>query len=171
MDENGQNITPETNVLTFKAGDSGTYETVLKASEIDRYQLRNAYPDWTPDEDCKQVTVTSVTRSGNSLSWTTDVAAKAFLIEQDGDFVTIVDGTESGVTVTPINSGKFTVRAANMMGGFGEPTEEGDTATGISELPVSVNVPVNNVIYSLTGARLSSLQNGINIIGNKKVIK
>jgi hypothetical protein len=135
MDENGGNNTPDTNVLTFNGGSGGskTYETVLQASEIDRYSLRNVYPDWAPDEDCRQVIVTSVSREGNNLSWTTDEDAKAFLIEQDGNFVQIVDGTEAGCTVSPAGDGKFTVRAANMMGGFGPATEEGEV-TGVMQI-------------------------------------
>ena len=143
MDENGGNNTPDTNVLTFNGGSGGskTYETVLQASEIDRYSLRNVYPDWAPDKDCRQVVVTSVSREGNNLSWTTDEDAKAFLIEQDGNFVQIVDGTEAGCTVSPSGDGKFTVRAANMMGGFGPATEEGQTVTGIE------NITENETLY------------------------
>jgi hypothetical protein len=141
MDENGGNNTPDTNVLTFNGGSGGskTYETVLQASEIDRYSLRNVYPDWAPDEDCRQVIVTSVSREGNNLSWTTDADAKAFLIEQAGEFVAIVDGTESGYAVSATGEGKFTVRAANMMGGFGPATEEGQTVTGIENVNANEN--------------------------------
>ena len=85
--------------------------------------------------------VTSVSREGNNLSWTTDEDAKAFLIEQDGNFVQIVDGTEAGCTVSPSGDGKFTVRAANMMGGFGPATEEGQTVTGIE------NITENETLY------------------------
>ncbi|MBO7051817.1 MAG: hypothetical protein J6W24_04035, partial [Prevotella sp.] len=162
---------------TFKAHDSGTYETVLQASEIDKYQLRNVYPDWTPDQECRQIAVTSVTRSGNSLSWTTSEPAKAFLIEQDGDFVTIVAGTETSANVTPVNSGKFTVRAANMMGGFGEPMEEGNSATGI--VNVNDNLNPNSLSHregwgesvNLAGQKVSKGYNGISIVNGKKVIK
>ena len=178
MDENGNNITPETNVLTFKAHDSGTYETVLKASEIDKYQLRNVYTDWTPDQECRQIAVTSVTRSGNSLSWTASEPAKAFLIEQDGDFVTIVAGTETSANVSPINSGKFTVRAANMMGGFGEPMEEGNSATGIINVNVNDNENENSLShregwgesYNLAGQKVGNGYKGISIVNGKKVI-
>ena len=162
MDENGVNITPETNVLTFKAHDSKTYETVLKASDIDKYQLRSVYPDWTPDVDCQQIIVTSVKREGNTLSWTAAQPAKAFLIEQDGDFVTIVDGTQNSFDASAY-SGKLTVRAANMMGGFGEPTEEGETiATAINK--VEKAQVVASTYYSLSGARLAAPQHGINIV-------
>ena len=163
MDENGQNITPETNVLTFKAHDSKTYETVLKASDIDKYQLRSVYPDWTPDVDCQQIVVTNVKREGNTLKWTADQPAKAFLIEQDGDFVTIVDGTESSFDVSAY-SGKLTVRGANMMGGFGEPTEEGETVvTALRK--ASTDTQVKSVdYYSLSGARLAAPQHGVTIV-------
>lgn len=162
MNEDGQNITPETNVLTFKASDSKTYETILKADEIDRYQLCNVYPDWTPDVDCQQIVVTSVERSGNTLSWTAAQPAKAFLIEQDGDFVTIVDGTVNSFDASAYTA-KLTVRAANMMGGFGEPTTEGETVVTainkVEQAPV-----ISSTYYSLSGARLAAPQHGINIV-------
>lgn len=165
MDVNGTNITPSTNVLTVSGqkGGSKTYETILKANETDRFQLRNVYPDWKPDEDCRQVTVTSVKREGNTLKWTADQPAKAFLIEQDGDFVTIVDGTESSFDVSAY-SGKLTVRGANMMGGFGEPTEEGETVvTALRK--ASTDTQVKNVdYYSLSGARLAAPQHGVTIV-------
>ncbi|MBR2253575.1 MAG: hypothetical protein IJ895_04065 [Prevotella sp.] len=178
MDENGNNITPETNVLTFKAHDSGTYETVLQASEIDKYQLRNVYTDWTPDVECRQIAVTSVTRSGNSLSWTVGEPAKAFLIEQDGDFVAIVAGTENQYNVNANGNGKFTVRAANMMGGFGEPTEEGNSATGIINVNVNDNENENSLShregwgesYNLAGQKVGNGYKGISIVNGKKVI-
>ena len=178
MDENGNNITPETNVLMFKAHDSGTYETVLKASEIDKYQLRNVYTDWTPDQECRQIAVTSVTRSGNSLSWTVGEPAKAFLIEQDGDFVAIVAGTENQYNVNANGNGKFTVRAANMMGGFGEPMEEGNSATGIINVNVNDNENENSLShregwgesYNLAGQKVGNGYKGISIVNGKKVI-
>jgi hypothetical protein len=178
MDENGQNITPETNVLTFKAHDSKTYETVLQASDIDKYQLRSVYTDWTPDVECRQIAVTSVTRSGNSLSWTVGEPAKAFLIEQDGDFVAIVAGTENQYNVNANGNGKFTVRAANMMGGFGEPMEEGNSATGIINVNVNDNENENSLShregwgesYNLAGQKVGNGYKGISIVNGKKVI-
>ena len=176
VDEFGTPNSPESNKLTFTGGSgdytSMTYETILTASEAERFSLRNVFPAWAPDEECRQVTVTSVTRNGNTLSWTADADAKAFLVEQDGDFVTIVDGIETGCTVSPVGEGKFTVRAANMMGGFGLPMEEGNSLTGINEVASSsADAPAVAAIHSLTGARLSALQRGINIVGNRKVIK
>lgn len=170
LDEHGSVISPTTNVLEFTASDKKSYETILKDSEIGRFQLRNVYPDWTPDVDCRQVTVTSVTRNGNNLSWTTDVDAKAFLIEQGGEFVTIVDGTESSADVISVNSGKFTVRGANMMGGFGNPTEEGKEATGINNVSGNENENVNAPVEKLVkDGKIIIINNGaqFNAVGQR----
>lgn len=170
LDEQGSVISPTTNVLEFTASDKKSYETILKDSEIGRFQLRNVYPDWTPDVDCRQVTVTSVTRNGNNLSWTTDVDAKAFLIEQGGEFVTIVDGTESSADVISVNSGKFTVRGANMMGGFGNPTEEGKEATDINNVSGNENVNVNAPVEKLVkDGKIIIINNGaqFNAVGQR----
>ena len=151
MDEQGNIVSPESNVLTFTASDSKTYETILTEDEANRFSLSNVYPDWTPDEDCSQVEVTeclmdtpSPTVSDGSpvgtitLTWQTDREAKAFLIERNGGFVTIVDGTVNSLTLTsssgdlPLGISKsdawlvqespsYSVRAANAMGGFGKP--------------------------------------------------
>ena len=159
LDEQGNVVSPTTNVLEFTAYDKKSYETILKSDEIDRYSLRNVYPDWAPDEDCRQVIVTSVSREGNNLSWTTDEDAKAFLIEQDGNFVQIVDGTEAGCTVSPSGEGKFTVRAANMMGGFGPATEEGQSATGIDGVKANGNAN-GNVNKVMEAGKLVIKKNG-----------
>ena len=165
MDENGNVVSPASNVLTFTAADSKTMETILKADETDRFQLRNVYPDWQPDVECQQVAVTKVERNGNTLTWTADQKAKAFLIEQDGNFVTIVDGTQNSFDASAY-SGKLTVRAANMMGGFGLPTEEGQT-TAISKVANDNAQVVSAVYYSLSGAQLSTPQHGVNIVVKK----
>jgi uncharacterized repeat protein (TIGR02543 family) len=162
MDENGNVVSPASNVLTFTAADSKTMETILKPNEIERFQLRNVFPDWTPDEDCKQVVVTSCQLSGANLSWTADQKAKAFLIEKGGEFVDIIDGTQTSYTVSDA-SASYTVRAANMMGGFGI-AKEATVVTGINEVNVPVNVPVNVAYYSLSGARISAPQHGVYIV-------
>ena len=163
MDEQGNVISPSTNELTFTASDSKTIETILKASEIDRFSLQNIFPGWQPDLDSKQVAVTKVERNGNTLTWTADQKAKAFLIEQDGNFVTIVDGTQNSFDASAY-TGKLTVRAANMMGGFGLPTQEGQTVTAISKATTESAQVVNTAYYSLSGARLATPQHGVNIV-------
>ena len=160
MDEQKNVVSPASNVLEFTASDKKSYETILKTeAETERFQLRNVYPDWAPDQECKQILVTSVEHNGSNLSWTTDADAKAFLIEQAGEFVAIVDGTESGYAVSATGEGKFTVRAANMMGGFGPATEEGQTATGIDGVKANGNAN-GNVNKVMEAGKLVIKKNG-----------
>ena len=171
MDDQGNVISPESNVMTFTASDSKSYETILLPDETERFKLRNVYRDWTPDEDCRQVEVTSCQMEGNSLKWQTEATAKAFLIECDGTFVDIVDGTENSYTLTaPANqttpSPRYTVRAANVMGGFGPATAANSSTrisqTFVSSLPGSykylqdgrIVIVRDNVRYSTTGQRI-----------------
>ena len=160
--EAGNVVSPESNILTFTASDSKTYETILKADEIGRFALRSVYPDWQPDEDARQVVITSVSLNGATLSWTASRDAKAFLIECDGKYVTIVDGTENSYDVTGGPSGVYTVRAANMMGGFGAPVEQGGTAVdGISN--TETNDVVRTEYYTTSGLRSSVTGQGMYI--------
>lgn len=160
MDEQKNVVSPASNVLEFTASDKKSYETILKTeAETERFQLRNVYPDWAPDQECKQILVTSVEHNGSNLSWTTDADAKAFLIEQAGEFVAIVDGTESGYAVSATGEGKFTVRAANMMGGFGPATEEGQSATGIDGVKANGNAN-GNVNKVMEAGKLVIKKNG-----------
>ena len=161
MDEEGTVVSPASNVLEFSAYDKKSYETILKADETDRFQLRNVYPDWQPDEDCRQVMMTSVVSDGYTLSWAAGGKAKAFLIECDGNYVAIVDGTTTNFDLTGQPSGTYTVRAANMMGGFGSALAQGEIVDNIDN---TIMKDVEQVTYySTSGMRLSAPRNGINI--------
>lgn len=161
MDEQGNVVSPATNVLTFTASDSKSYETILKADEIGRFALRSVYPDWQPDEDAKQVDMTSVTLDGTTLSWTVAGKAKAFLIEADGNFVAIVDGTDSSYDLTGAPSGTYTVRAANLMGGFGKALAQGEVYDNITMTKTTGVARVE--YYNAAGMRSAAPQKGLNI--------
>lgn len=152
MDEQGNVVSPASNVLTFTASDSKSYETILKADETARFQLRSVYPDWQPDEDCRQIEVTACRLEGSTLTWEAGENAKAFLIEKDGQFVAIVDGTQNSYQFAAVPE-SVTVRAANMMGGFG-PAVQADKITGITETVQSSKLKVQSV-YDLQGRKLS----------------
>ena len=162
INESGIVVSPETNVLTFTASDSKTYETILKESETDRFNLRSVYPDWQPDVDARQVVMTSVSLEGTTLRWTASTDAKAFLIECDGKYVTIVDGTSDSYDVTGGPSGTYTVRAANMMGGFGKSLEQGGTAVDAIET-AKMNDVVRTEYYTTSGIRSTALKQGFYI--------
>ena len=50
-DLQGNDITPETNIVTFHGKDgTRTVQTVLSAEAAARFTLRNVFPDWQPDK-------------------------------------------------------------------------------------------------------------------------
>ena len=154
MDEQGNVVSPESNVLTFQGSPSRTAETILKDTEIERFKLHNVYPDWRPDEDCRQIVVTSCLLNGTELSWSTNEKAKAFLIENNGDFVAIVDGTQNSCTVSSSSADGFTVRAANRMGGFG----------------VAVPVGTTNSVQTVSGSRAATTTSIRKFLLNGKLV-
>ncbi len=189
--QQGTVISPESNVMTFTASDSKSYETILQPSETERFQLRNVYHDWTPDEDCRQMEVTDCSREGNILKWQARLTVKAaiereqsdarigsaereqarptvkaFLIECDGTFVDIVDGTVNSYTLTSPNgsSASYTVRAANAMGGFGPAATAADTTTQISHIQAS-----DGQRSTVNGQRSKYMQDGRIVIERDNV--
>lgn len=170
MDELGNVVSPASNVLTFTASDSKQYETILKAEETVRFQLRNVYPDWQPDVECRQVVVTSCKLEGSTLSWTANEKAKAFLIEKGGEFVAIVDGTQNSyqfATVPSDSSEGITVRAANRMGGFGKPLAVGE----VSGVKAVVNgQQASSCYYDLQGRCVVNPTKGLYIVNGKKIM-
>jgi hypothetical protein len=113
---------------------------------------------------------------GNTLSWTTNEKAKAFLIERNGEFVAIVDGTQNSTTVSDASTSGYTVRAANMNGGFGTPapvgTVDGITAPVVSGSPVFSGFAADTPRKYLHNGRLVIIKEGChyNAIG-QQVIK
>lgn len=169
MDDQDNVVSPESNVLEFTASDKLSYETILKADEIDCFQLRNVFPDWTPDDDCRQVTITSCQLTGNLINWETDSNAKAFLIEKNGDFIAIVDGTQKGYVIDDVTTEGYTVRAANMMGGFGVAAPIGTLTTGIAGMNINLND--NRHPYNLAGQRVNKNYKGVVIVNGIKYLQ
>ena len=56
MDAEGHNITPESNVITFTLDDKKhTAETILTASEAQKYKLKKIFPKWRPEKVTKKM--------------------------------------------------------------------------------------------------------------------
>jgi pectin methylesterase-like acyl-CoA thioesterase len=52
MDAEGRDITPESNVVLFKSKEQGelSHETIMKADEAKRYELKKIFPCWRPEK-------------------------------------------------------------------------------------------------------------------------
>ncbi len=125
----GTDITPASNNVTFTKNNT-PMNTILTAEQAATYTMAYTLGSWaaTAASDVEQATVTDVTLSNNTLSWTG--TSDAYLIEKDGEFVALTTTTTYDTSSAGV--GTFTVRAANTRGGFGEAVEAetgGDAVT------------------------------------------
>ena len=93
-------------------------------------------------------------------------------ITADGSQYILADGSEGvafyqATTGSTIAAGKGYLEFTGS--GVKAFTFDGDNATGINNLDANANL--NEPIYNIAGQRMSKMQRGINIIGNKKILK
>ena len=93
-------------------------------------------------------------------------------ITADGSQYILADGSEGvafyqATTGSTIAAGKGYLEFTGS--GVKAFTFDGDNATGINDLDANANL--NEPIYNIAGQRMSKMQRGINIIGNKKILK
>ena len=104
-----------------------------------------------------------------------NVAAEAATLSWDNNQYTLLwavckDGNVIGFTTTPTfvvtETGEYSVRAANEMGGLGAPSQAVTVTdvTGIKTVANGQQPIANGKIYSLDGRQQSSMQKGINIV-------
>ena len=160
MDEDGNDITPTSNVITSYGGD---FETILTADEAAAYDYDNMFTSWDPKSDAAQIEMGELTVSGTSVTWDAVEDATAYLVAVDDVFQTITTGTSYTLDEAADDSTYISVRAANEMGGFGEPATYG-TSTGISNVVSEQTANVTAIhYYNVNGMRLATKQQGINI--------
>jgi len=121
MDINGNNITPESNIIKSHGGD---FQTIINAEQAAEYSYekmfsRNADKQWDPATLSKQMNApANLKLDGNSLTW--DAANDGTLcwaVFKDGQLTAITD--TPAYTVDDADAA-YSVRAANKMGGLGE---------------------------------------------------
>ena len=93
-------------------------------------------------------------------------------ITADGSQYILADGSEGvafyqATTGSTIAAGKGYLEFTGS--GVKAFTFDGDNTTGINDLDANANL--NEPIYNIAGQRMSKMQRGINIIGNKKILK
>ena len=158
IDANGSVVSPSSNVIKFfiKGGSENEKETILTADEAAAYALDKVFTKWAPAEATVQATV-AVSQEDGKISWTSD--ASTFAVFKDGVFVTLTSEKEYA---TDGSESVYTVRAANSRGGFGKAFDAGDE-TAVSDVVSDAEV-VSTSFFALSGARLSKLQRGVNIV-------
>ena len=156
--ENGDDITPVSNKISSY---TVHLETVLSETEAAAYAYDKMFTDWDPRALSGQLAIAGATVSDGTLSWEPATGATAYAVFKNNVFQTIVtQPSYAGADDT----NTWSVRAANEMGGFGEPTEATVT-NGISA--VNSAKKVSATYYSLNGMKLSRPQKGINLCVNR----
>lgn len=158
MDENGNVISPESLVLTFTKDDKqNTYETILTDEEAQGYALDKVFADWTPNEYAAQKELGMLrTENGNQITWDAADGAIAYAVFYDGKFAGMTTNTYYDATESDMN--KYTVRAANSHGGFGNAAST-TAPSGIDNAEAGEAVSIE--YYSIGGTRVSSNFRGV----------
>jgi pectin methylesterase-like acyl-CoA thioesterase len=169
MDEAGSNITPASNKITSFGG---TFETILSADQAAEYSYakmfaENADKQWDPAALAKQAAApTNAKLNGSTLTWDAN-GAQQWAVFKDG---TLADFTAEPTFTVDDTTAKYTIRAANEMGGLSEASAEAAVATGINTVETA-KTAVDNAIYTLMGQRVQTATKGVFIINGKKVMK
>ena len=171
MDINGNDITPESNIIKSHGGD---FQTIISAEQAANFSYemmfsQNLEKAWDPASLTKQVDASALHAKYDNGTVTFAVADNGMTgcaIFKNGEFVGLSTNGSFNITVDPAVD-ELTIRAANMMGGLGADAHVEGT-TGIQTVKATDG---KEVIYNLQGVRLNNPGKGLYIINGKKVIK
>ena len=135
---------------------------ILTKEEADFYTIENVLggdDDWNPTSLTEQASApTGVEIDGSTLTWDDNQYVLCWAVCRDGKVIDFT--TEPTYTVTDANA-KYSVRAANQMGGLGE-AAEAQIATGIDEVGTTESgEAVSTAYYSVQGERVGSSYRGV----------
>ena len=152
--ENGDDITPASNKISSY---TVNIETVLSETKAAAYAYDKMYTDWDPRALSDQLVTAKATVSNGTLSWEPVTGATAYAVFKNNVFQAIV--TQPSFAGADDTS-TWSVRAANSMGGFGEPIKA-SVVNAVVE--ISTDRVVSTSYYSMNGTKLSRLQQGVNL--------
>lgn len=152
--ENGDDITPASNKISSY---TVNLETVLSETKAAAYAYDKMYTDWDPRALSDQLVTAKATVSNGTLSWEPVTGATTYAVFKNNVFQAIV--TQPSFAGADDTS-TWSVRAANPMGGFGEPIKA-SVVNAVAE--ISTDRIVSTSYYSMNGTKLSRLQQGVNL--------
>ena len=152
--ENGDDITPASNKISSY---TVNLETVLSETKAAAYAYDKMYTDWDPRALSDQLVTAKATVSNGTLSWEPVTGATAYAVFKNNVFQAIV--TQPSFAGADDTS-TWSVRAANPMGGFGEPIKA-SVVNAVAD--ISTDRVVSTSYYSMNGTKLSRLQQGVNL--------
>ncbi len=156
-DANGNVVSPESLVITFtKDSKKNEIETILKADEAAAYDIDKVFTGWTPDEYAAQMPMSAVAVAGGKLSWTAVDGVSAYAVFKDGVFQALTSETSYAVS----GAGKYSVRAANAMGGFGV-AAEANVSDGIDHVNNAEQAVTDVDYFTANGVKVNDSFKGI----------
>ena len=148
-----------------------SFNPVLSAEEAAEIgNMSNMFGDWNPREATEQApapTNVVLYKGDNTLSWDDNQYALLWAICKDGK---VVDFTIEPTYIVDDATAKWSVRAANEMGGLCDPVEAtASEGVGIEniEQPVDDNAPM----YNVAGQRVTKSMKGIIIQNGRKYVR
>lgn len=133
--------------------------TAAEAAQLTIEKVMEGDDDWDPTSVTEQASAPkNVILQGTTLSWETSNYVLCWAVCKDGKVIAFT--TEPSYTVDN-SKAKYSVRAANEMGGLGEATEAG-TADHINSTG-KANESVKTSYYNISGMKTAIPHNGINI--------
>ena len=166
-DASGADITPASNVITSFGG---TFETILTAEQAAAFAYEKMFTDWSPASLTAQIDaaiLNPVYENGTVSFAELDNGMQGCAIFKNDEFVAIA-GRGYAIAIDPAVD-KLTVRAVNMMGGFGPAAQVAGTATSIQAINAAMERG-EQVIYNLSGQRVNKATKGLYIINGRKVV-
>lgn len=141
------------------------YSPVLTKDEAARFTLENVLSgndSWQPALLTEQAAAPILTVNGSTLSWNASNYVFCYAICKNGKVIDFTNETSYTIPADATDKDVFTVRAANLMGGLGKPSNASN-ATGIGQSTVNKEV-VERQYFNANGIRLNQVEKGLNII-------
>lgn len=162
--ESGMAVDCSKRKKTYTAG-TIPYEPVLTEEEAARFTIENVLggsDSWQPALLTEQAAAPVLTKGGSTLSWNASNYVFCYAICKNGKVIDFTNDTTYAIPADATDDDVFTVRAANQMGGLGQPSNASN-ATGIEQSAANKEVQERQY-FNANGIRLNQVEKGLNII-------
>ena len=171
VNSNGQPLDLSQRSISALRPAEGSDAPVISAEEAARYTVSNVMSGndgWAPQTLTAQLPAPTLTAEGSQLSWNAIEGAYCYVVCKNGTAVAFTSDTSYSFSDDLANN-QFTVRAANAMGGLGEPSN-GIGTTEIRDVR-SKKDDVRGERYNLAGQRVTKSYKGLVIQKGRKGIQ
>jgi len=168
VNANGAAIDLSQRATTINGTPNSPILTDVEAAVIG--DMTNTFGDWQPTLLTEQAPVpTQLAASNATLTWADNNYALLWAVCKDSKVIAFT----TQPTFTATESGAYTVRAANEMGGLSAESESvtisEEMITGINNINLNGNVSDNGT-FNLQGCRVVQTNKGIYIINKRKIL-